>query len=118
MELQITRWDRDHSPKQDELVDNMKAEGLVPYVEDDEPGHEYEPHIHPNDEVLVVVSGELTLGVGDDSWVLRAGDRIDLPADTSHWAETGGTETIRILTASIGDKHDPLRASHTEENLA
>ena len=118
MELEITRWNQDHSPKQDELVSGMKSEGLVPYVEDDEPGHEYEPHIHPNDEVLVVVSGEITFGVGDDSWVLHAGDRLNLPANTSHWAATGGTETIRILTASVGDKHDPLRAGHTEENRA
>ena len=118
MELRITRWNGKGSPEQTRLVDSMKGEGLVPYIEDDQPGHKYEPHIHPNDEVLVVVSGEITFGVGDESWVLRAGDRLDLPANTSHWAETIGQEKIRLLAASIGEETDPLRANHTEENRA
>ena len=33
----------------------MEAEGLVAYIEDDEPNHSYEAHTHPNDEVLVAV---------------------------------------------------------------
>ena len=41
MELRITRWNQEGEPKQSDLVDQMKAEGLVPYIEDDEPGHEY-----------------------------------------------------------------------------
>ena len=118
MQLSVTRWNQDGEPKQSDLVDQMKAQGLVPYVEDDEPGHQYDAHLHPNDEVLVIVSGEVTFGIGDDTWVLKAGDRLDLPADTSHWAATGGDSSIRILTASIGDKLDPLRENHTDENRA
>ena len=118
MDVKITRWGQDKAPLQSNLVDAMKAEGLVPYVEDDEPGHHYDPHIHPNDEVIVMVSGEITVGVGDEKWVLGPGDRLDLPANTSHWAETRGEGPIRILAASKGDKHDPLRENHTEANKA
>ena len=118
MDVKITRWEQGEAPLQNNLVDAMKSEGLVPYIEDDEPGHFYEAHIHPNDEVIVMVSGEITFGVGDDTWVLGPGDRLDLPANTSHWAETQGAGPIRMLAASKGDKHDPLRASHTEATKA
>ncbi len=118
MDVKITRWEQGEAPLQNRLVDAMKSEGLVPYIEDDEPGHFYEAHIHPNDEVIVLVSGEITFGVGDDTWVLGPGDRLDLPANTSHWAETRDAGPIRMLSASKGDKHDPLRASHTEANKA
>ncbi len=65
-----------------------------------------------------MVSGEITFVVGDEKWVLGPGDRLDLPANTSHWAETSGESKIRMLSASKGDKHDPLRENHTEANKA
>lgn len=118
MDVKVTRWQQGEAPLQNNLVDAMKSEGLVPFVEDDEPGHFYEAHIHPNDEVIVMVSGEITFGVGDEKWVLGPGDRLDLAANTSHWAETRGEGPIRLLGASKGDKPDPLRANHTEDNKA
>ena len=119
MSVKITRWSEGKAPLQSNLVDAMKAEGLTPYIENDEPGHYYEAHVHPNDEVLVMVEGEITFGVGDEKWVLGPGDRLDLPANTSHWAETTHSEgPIRLLVASKGDKHDPLRENHTEANKA
>ena len=116
MKLAITRWSGEHAPLQSNLVDALKAEGLVAYVEDSEPSCRFEAHQHPNDEVLVVVSGELTFGVGDKEWVLKAGDRLDLPAETPHWAACD--VAVRTLSVSRGDKFDPLRAHHTEENRA
>ena len=118
MDLKIIRWQRGEGPLQSNLVDGLKAEGLVPYIEDDEPGHHYDSHVHPNDEVIVMVSGEITFGVGDEKWVLGPGDRLDLPANTSHWAETQGQGPIRMLAASKGDEYDPLRENHSEDNKA
>ena len=91
MELKVTRWDKPEPPTQSKLVRAMEADGLVAYIEDDEPNHSYEAHTHPNDEVLVAVLGEITMGVGDQKWVLKPGDRLDLPANTLHWAETPST---------------------------
>ena len=118
MELKVTRWNKTEPPAQSELVRAMEAEGLVAYIEDDEPGHHYEPHTHPNDEVLVVVRGELTFGVGEQKWVLKPGDRLDLPANTWHWADNGKEGPIRMLGASIGDKPDPTRAHRAEATRA
>ena len=47
-----------------------------------------------------------------------SGDRLDLPANTLHWAATPSTGPIRILGASIGDKPDPTRADRSEETRA
>ena len=118
MELKVTRWNKTEPPTQSELARALEAEGLVAYIEDDEPGHHYEPHLHPNDEVLVVVKGEVTMGVGEQKCVLKAGDRLDLPANTWHQADTGGEGPIRMLGASIGDKPDPTRAHRTETTRA
>ena len=118
MELKVTRWNNPEPPTQSELVRAMEAEGLAAYIEDDEPNHSYEAHTHPNDEVLVAVLGEITMGVGDQKWVLKPGDRLDLPANTLHWAETPSTGPIRLLGASIGDAYDPTRADRSEETRA
>ncbi len=114
MELKVTPWNKAELPTQSELVRALEAEGLVVYVEDDEPGRHYDSHVHPNDEVLVGVTGEVTLWVGEQKWVLKPGDRLDLPANTWHWADNGTEGPIRLLGASIGDKYDPTRAHRTE----
>ena len=54
----------------------MEAEGLVAYIEDDEPNHSYEAHTHPNDEVLVAVLGEITMG----GWRPEVGSQTRRPA--------------------------------------
>ena len=116
MELKITRWSGAGAPAQAQLTDAIKAEGLVAYIENSRAGGRFETHTHPNDEVLVVVSGKMTFGVGDQTWILEAGDRLNLPAETRHWAACD--VAVRTLSASCGDKHDPLRAHHTKENRA
>ena len=118
MELKVIRWNKTEPPTESELVRALETEGLAAYIEDDEPGHHYDPHVHPNDEVLVVIRGEVTLGVGEQKWMLKAGDRLDLPANTWHWANTGEAGPIRMLGASMGDKVDPTRANRTEATRA
>ncbi len=118
MELRVTRWNKPEPPTQSALVQALEADGLVMYLEDDEPNHSYEAHTHPNDEVLVALSGEITLGVGEQEWLLKPGDRLDLPANTLHWAKTGTTGPIRLLGASLGDIYDQTRADRSEATRA
>lgn len=43
-------------------------------------------HLHPNIEhEQVVVAGEMTLGLGDETIVARQGDIVFIPAQTAHW---------------------------------
>ena len=53
------------------------------------PDARYPPHAHDHDESIRVVSGEIAFGVEGQSWRLRPGDRLMLPAGTVHTAEAG-----------------------------
>jgi uncharacterized protein YjlB len=55
------------------------------------PGDRYTPHVHDHDKVLVVVSGSIRflLPALDATVELAVGDRMDLPAGTTHAAVVG-----------------------------
>ena len=53
------------------------------------PGDRYAAHDHAYDKVIVVTSGSITFGLDDGPAELATGDRLELPADTSHDADVG-----------------------------
>jgi hypothetical protein len=55
------------------------------------PGERYAPHQHDHDKVLVVVEGAIAFWLPEAGTTLSlgAGDRMDLPAGTSHAATVG-----------------------------
>jgi mannose-6-phosphate isomerase-like protein (cupin superfamily) len=57
------------------------------------PGDRYAAHDHGYDKVLVVASGSITFGLANDGRHvdLAVGDRLDLPAGTSHDAVVGAS---------------------------
>jgi len=66
------------------------------------PGDRYPAHEHGYDKVLVAMQGAVTflLPATGRSIELRAGDRLDLPAGTSHAATVGPTG-VRCLEALL-----------------
>lgn len=118
MELKLTKWSGNHEPTESELVQALENEGYAVYVADDEPSRYYEHHTHPNDEVFVVVAGETIVGVGYDQIVMGPGDRLDIPANTLHWAANGRKGPIRNLGAGTGNLYDASRSGRTEESRA
>ncbi|MGQ0763577.1 MAG: cupin domain-containing protein [Acidobacteriota bacterium] len=68
----------------------------------DAPGTKYGPHSHLEDQSHWILSGELELRVGHETYTLRAGDRDYLPANTMHSAFVPGDEPVTYL---IGAKH-------------
>ena len=67
-----------------------------------DPGDRYAAHAHGFDKILVAVQGSITfvLPATGDVIELHAGDRLDLPAGTSH-AATVGVEGVRCLEAHV-----------------
>ncbi|MFP5518663.1 MAG: cupin domain-containing protein, partial [Bdellovibrionia bacterium] len=49
-----------------------------------EPQLKVKEHRHPFCEVRMVISGELLFSVAGNQFLLRAGDRIEIPANTRH----------------------------------
>lgn len=73
------------------LTERLRAEGWHASPWSNGPGDEYRAHRHDYDKVLVVSHGSIRFGLpetGDDV-DLGVGDRLDLPAGTSHDALVG-----------------------------
>jgi mannose-6-phosphate isomerase-like protein (cupin superfamily) len=74
------------------LMDRLRDEGWKPETMwSNPPGVDYDAHRHGFDKILVVVSGSIRFGLPDvgSTIGLVVGDRVDLPAGTSHDALVG-----------------------------
>ena len=91
MSYRITRWGWGVEPREEELRAQLRSEGLAPYVWRNGPGYEYSAHTHSYIKVLCVIKGSITfyLPETEESLLLEAGDRLELPARTLHAATTG-----------------------------
>lgn len=102
MSILVERWSEGASPDAQELKTRLSKEGYSVFQWSDAPGTKYGPHSHAEDQSHWIVSGELELRAGHETYTLRAGDRDFLPADTMHSAFVPGKEPVTYL---IGAKH-------------
>lgn len=102
MNIQIEKWSEHSVPDAGELKRRLQGEGYSVFQWSDAPGTKYGPHAHAEDQSHWIVSGELELRVGHETYTLRAGDRDFLPANTIHSAFVPGGEPVVYL---IGAKH-------------
>ncbi len=63
---------------------------------DIEPEVEIELHAHPHEQMGTVLEGEITLKIGEEEQVLKAGDCYVAPANSPHSARTG-KEGARVI---------------------
>ena len=72
-------------------VDRLRAEGLDPTRWSNGPGDRYAAHEHGYDKVIVVEDGDIMFILAGEglSLDLSAGDRLELPAATTHAAVVG-----------------------------
>lgn len=96
----VFRWQAPIVPNQSQIEALYKAEGLVPIEELFNPEFQINDHRHPFDEVRTVVKGELVFDVAGNKLLLRAGDKIVIPANTKHSFKAQGTEPCLCLYAS------------------
>jgi quercetin dioxygenase-like cupin family protein len=87
----VTPWPPGPTPTEHDLVDVLKAEGLSAYRWSNGPGDRYAVHDHTYNKVIYVVRGSITFGLPGigETLHLQMGDRLDLPAGTSHDAVVG-----------------------------
>jgi uncharacterized protein YjlB len=74
-----------------DLSARLQAEGLVASPWSNGPGDRYGAHDHGYDKVIVVAAGSIEFGLPDrgESVALAEGDRLELPAGTTHDALVG-----------------------------
>jgi quercetin dioxygenase-like cupin family protein len=79
-----------------DLESKLIEEGLRPTQWSNGPGDTYSAHSHGYDKVLVATDGSITFHLpelGRDV-VLNTGDRLDLPAGTTHAATVGPSGVV------------------------
>lgn len=74
-----------------EIVKTLTKEGCFNIFEwSDAPGSRYPWHTHPHNEVRWVVRGSILIGTENGDILLKPGDRLNVVANTKHWAKTDG----------------------------
>lgn len=94
----ISRWQAASSPSLEQLRHILQAEGHDSKVETFLKNQKVIEKKHPFGEVRIVVEGELFLNVSGTQLLLRAGDRIEIPAHTRHSYSTQNDVTVTLYT--------------------
>jgi quercetin dioxygenase-like cupin family protein len=102
MNIEVERWSELTPPDPEDLRRRLQDEGYTVFQWTDAPGTAYGEHAHAEDQSHWIISGELRMRVGHESYTLRAGDRDFLPANTRHSASVPEKEPLVYL---IGAKH-------------
>ena len=98
----MTRWQAAVTPTGDQLKMILSDEGLDPFEEIFAGEMKIPDHRHPFTEVRVVLSGELLTNIAGNQVLLRAGDRIEIPANTRHaYIVQGQTPCICVCAQKI-----------------
>ena len=96
----VTRWQAPVLPTPEQIKMIFQAEGLSSTEELLPPKTVIPDHRHPFDEVRIVMSGALFMNISGNQILLRAGDRIDIPANTRHSKSAEGDEPCLSIVAA------------------
>lgn len=99
----VSRWQAPILPTRQQMALMLESEGLEPVEETIPAGQGVTDHRHPFDEVRIVVTGALHLDIAGNRMLLRAGDRILIPANTRHSKKADGDEPCVCLYAMKAD---------------
>jgi quercetin dioxygenase-like cupin family protein len=84
------------------VASRLREEGLAPSPWSNGPGDRYASHEHDYDKVIAVERGSIRFGLVDQGRAveLAEGDRLELPAGTSHDAVVGA-DGVTCLEAHL-----------------
>lgn len=97
MSFKITYWNEAQAPDSSVLRRRLESEGYIVSELIEEPGGVYEPHSHETDQSHWILSGKVEFEVEGKKYLLGAGDRDFLPANTEHAAAVIGDQPVRYL---------------------
>lgn len=100
--MKVTRWKKEKGEPSLELIRSLVAEEgvLRCYTWSDAPGKFYPEHSHDEDELRWIVQGSVVVGINGKEIKLKAGDRIEMPAGTPHWAKVSDDSPIIYICAT------------------
>ena len=101
------RWERATPLTEEEAEARLHQEGYSSFRWYDVPGTLYPRHWHESDEVIWVLSGEIHFTVGNETFTLQKGDRLDLPAKTPHIAKVPDSGGVTYIVGKKGVEVSP-----------
>lgn len=81
------------------IIDGLRSEGFEVIEWTDDAGTHYPEHAHTGDEVLVVLSGQITMTLSGAERRLGPGDRLALTAGAMHTATVGPNGATYLVAA-------------------
>jgi quercetin dioxygenase-like cupin family protein len=63
-----------------------------------DPGHAPNPHSHPHEQIVYILSGRARFHVGGEEVIVGPGEMLVVPPGAEHWAETVGDESVVDLS--------------------
>ncbi len=100
--MKITRWRADRKPTREEIESMFRDEGFEFVLEDLPSGSEIAEHRHPFDEIRMVVAGAMRYNIAGNEFILREGDRLELPSNTRHHTKVEpGSDCLTIYAQRI-----------------
>ena len=100
--FRVKRWSQVYAPNAAVLRMKLSAEGYRVTQWSDHPGLVYALHKHPEAQSHWVISGSIEFTVGGATYVLNAGDRDFIEAETWHRARVASEEENVVYL--IGEK--------------
>jgi mannose-6-phosphate isomerase-like protein (cupin superfamily) len=95
----IIRWQAPITPSKEQLKMMMESEGLEPFEEEFASQVKITEHRHPFGEVRTVAEGELLFNIAGNQFLLREGDRVEIPSNTKHWHVNNGNKPCVCICA-------------------
>jgi len=97
----VEKWAERMAPNGAMLRLRLEAGGYRVFQWSDQPGAFYGTHKHPEAQSHWIISGTLEITVRSQSYVLEAGDRDYMPAETYHTARVLGEVPVVYLVGEL-----------------
>lgn len=96
----------------------VQGERMTFAVVDLQPGATLPEHSHENEQIGLIVQGEMELTVGSETLLLRPGDTYVIPSGVPHTAQAGpgGASVVDVFCPRRGDwESRPRRQASTPD---
>ncbi|HEY2797987.1 MAG TPA: cupin domain-containing protein [Thermoanaerobaculia bacterium] len=101
-DVRLEQWSAGDGPLTEKrMMRLLELEGYDVLVYTYRPGTMFPPHQHAQDKCDGVLSGTLRITVGEAAFDLGPGDRLYVPAGTSHAASVMGEKTVVSLDGTL-----------------
>ncbi|WP_303651275.1 cupin domain-containing protein [Halorubrum ezzemoulense] len=100
------------------LTDSLDSEQVGVSIARCEPGWQNKSHDHAaedHEEIYVLLEGEATVVIDDESVELEAGDAVWIPPTATRQIQNGDVESALVLVSARRRSVEPRRVSTTQD---